>query len=157
MRQFHFFSSKMRNTLFSSFDATPRNQVNLGTVLLYKKIVWWNKSLHNLWLISVHIVLYNLKQQESELDHQSMGLHSYVGTANITCMHHSFFCWYLLDCNTTADAVDKVEERYFFKIKLTEKIFVFKHFMHYTQPFPKKFSVALPMMTITKVSSLREM
>lgn len=62
MRPLHFFSSKMRNTLlFLVSDATPRSQVNLGTVLLYKKIVWWNKSLHNLWLISVHIVLRNLK------------------------------------------------------------------------------------------------
>lgn len=62
MRPFHFFSRKKRNTLlFFLFDATPRSQVSLGTVLLYKKIVWWNKSLRNLWLISVHIVSCNLK------------------------------------------------------------------------------------------------
>lgn len=79
--------------------------MNPGTVLLYKKIVWWNKSLHNLWLISVHTALCSLKKQESELDRQSMGLHSCVGTAGTTCTRRSFFCWCLLDCSTVADAV----------------------------------------------------
>lgn len=82
--------------------------MNLGTVLLCKRSVWWNKSLRSLWWISVHTVLCNLTRQGSELDHQNKGPHSCVGTASITCTCHSSFWWCLLGCSTTDGAVGKM-------------------------------------------------
>lgn len=94
-----------------SIDATPTSLGTLGTVLICKKVVQWNKSLHNLWSISVHTVLNNQQKLESELGHQNKDLHSYEEIANTICMHQSSFCWSHLDYNTAVDAVDKMKKQ----------------------------------------------
>lgn len=86
-------------------NATPMSLGTLGTVLLYKKVVQWNKSRHNLWLISVHTVWNNQQKLESALGHQNKDLRSYEETVNTICMHQSSFCWHHLDYNTAVDAV----------------------------------------------------
>lgn len=104
---FHLNPNKVRKKSSSTehLDATPMSPGTLGTVLLYKKVVSWNKSLHNLWSISVHTVLNNQQKLESELGHQNKDLHSYEETANTICMRQSSFCWSHLDYNTAVDAV----------------------------------------------------
>lgn len=106
-RTFPLDPNKVKRVPLSSnrLDATPMSLGTLGTVLLYRKVVQWNKSLRNLWLISVHTVLSNQQKLESELGHQNKDLHSYEETANTVCMHQSSFCWSHLDYNRAVDAV----------------------------------------------------